>query len=99
MIANDEEKKKKEEENANLSKSARLDYFLNATERSLSGTVYIRDRPIPRERSSPTRIRRARDKQESFDACLPACLLARRKETRLRNFGVAGTSRASVCSR
>lgn len=44
------------------------------------------DRPIPREsRSSLTRIRCSRDKQESFDACL----LARREKTRLRNFEVA----------
>lgn len=45
--------------------------WITSAERDLSGKVYIQDRPIPREsRSSLTRIRYARDKQESFDACL-----------------------------
>lgn len=71
-----------------LSKSARLDYF----GRDPSG-IYIWDRPIPWERNSPTRIRHAWDKQESFDACLPAC---EKEGNEVTQFQDRCTSRANM---
>jgi len=74
-------RRKKGRKTVDLSKGARLDYFGHGT-RSFRCGIYPRDRPIPRERSSSMRIRCARDKQESFDACL--------REGRKRGYAISG---------